>query len=56
MADAVTKEWTLANKSQVMAMYKDHEDDDNGETFTLAIFIRSIEIYRQHLMMEKQVV
>lgn len=24
-----------------MAMYKDHEDDDNGDTFTMAIFIRS---------------
>ena len=34
----------LANKDQVMATYKDHEDDGNGDTFTMAIFIRSIEL------------
>jgi hypothetical protein len=42
--NAVTKEWVLANRATVMAMYEEEEAGSNGDTFTMGIFIRSIEI------------
>ena len=42
--DTTTKEWVLANKATVLAMFEEEEKDSNGDTFTMAIFIRSIEI------------